>query len=67
MHTTYMKRRMEKMNEALKQEIDKKTLDMIEFGILRLERKNERTHEVSDGDMIKKICNIIEKEVERSK
>ncbi|MBQ4531009.1 MAG: hypothetical protein IJA36_10445 [Lachnospiraceae bacterium] len=55
------------MNEALKQEIDKKTLDMIEFGILRLERKNERTHEVSDGDMIKKICNIIEKEVERSK
>ena len=52
------------MNEALKQEIDKKTLDMIEFGVLRIERKNERTHEISDGQMIKEICKIIEKEVE---
>lgn len=62
-----MKRRIKKMNDELKAEINKKTLDMIEFGVLRLERKNERTHEVSDGDMIKAICKIIEKEVEVNK
>ena len=55
------------MNDELNAEINKKTLDMIEFGVLRLERKNERTHEVSDGDMIKAICKIIEKEVEVNK
>lgn len=62
-----MKRRMKKMNDELKPEIDEKTLEMIAFGVLRIERKNERTHEVSDGDMIKAICKIIEKEVELNK
>ena len=55
------------MNDELKPEIDEKTLEMIAFGVLRIERKNERTHEVSDGDMIKAICKIIEKEVELNK
>ena len=58
-----MKRRIKKMNDEYGTEINKKILDMIEFGVLRLERKNERTHEKSDGDMIKEICKIIEKEV----
>ena len=62
-----MKRRTKMMNGALQIEINKKTLDMIEFGVLRVERKNERTHEISDGEMIKTICKIIEKEVDLSK
>lgn len=48
-------------------EINKKTLEMIEFEVLRMEKKNSRTHEISDGDMIKEICKSIEKEVELSK
>lgn len=48
-------------------EINNKTLEMIEFEVLRIEKKNARTHEISDGEMIKEICKIIEKEVEISK
>lgn len=55
------------MNNGYTPEINKKALDMIEFGVLRIERKNERTHEISDGQMIKEICKIIEKEVELNK
>ncbi len=55
------------MKEELQMEINKKTLEMIEFEVLRMEKKNARTHEISDGDMIKEICKIIEKEVGLSK
>lgn len=48
-------------------EINKRTLEMIEFEVLRMEKKNARTHETSDGEMIKQICKIIEKEVGISK
>lgn len=55
------------MKEERQMEINKKTLEMIEFEVLRMEKKNSRTHEISDGDMIKEICKSIEKEVELSK
>ncbi len=45
--------------------VDKKKMETIMHQIIQLEKKNMNSHEMKDAEMIKKICKIIEQEVDR--
>ncbi len=45
--------------------IDKSTYDVIRMRIVHEERKNAKSHELSDGKMVDNIVNIIKQEVNR--
>lgn len=51
------------MNQDLN--LNDKTIDMIRFRIIDLEKKNAKSHEKKDADMIKEIVDIIKEEVNR--
>lgn len=55
------------MNNEFQFDLDENALRVMKFAILEEEKKNARTHEISDGDMVKKLCKIIENEVGRLK
>ena len=61
-----MKRRMKrKMDMKFNVTVDKKKMETIMHQIIQLEKKNMNSHEMKDAEMIKKICKIIEQEVDR--
>lgn len=46
-------------------EIDTKVVQMIEFLVQGAEKKNAKTHEKKDSEMVDELVQIIKKEVDR--
>lgn len=53
------------MREELREELNCQALNAIRLRMLHLERENAKTSEKSDNEMVKRICNILEEEVDR--
>ena len=45
--------------------LNEKTIQMIEFRIIDAEKKNAKTHEKKDNEMVKTLVDIIKSEVDR--
>lgn len=46
-------------------EIDEKTVNTIKFLVLGVERKNAKTHEKRDAEMVDELVKIVKQEVDR--
>ena len=53
------------MSQEFQFQLDENALQIMKFTIIQEEKKNAKTHELSDSDMVKKICKIIEDEIAR--
>ena len=53
------------MREEFREEINSQALNSIRLRMLHLERENAKTSEKSDSEMVKRICNILEEEIDR--
>ena len=53
------------MSQEFQFDLDENALKIMKFTIIQEEKRNAKTHELSDSEMEKKICKIIEDEVAR--